>query len=140
MARSVRSPKLETRTARLKLGVRKKPYSIVVEPSVILLYRRNKGAGTWSVRLTDGKDRSIKLAIADDFDEANERGVLDYWQAQLAAKARAKEHGGSAEPITVRKALDDYEADLRTRGADIAAEAPTFSTLSLENRSNGQSD
>ena len=118
MARRIRSPKLETRTARLKLAIRKKPYSGSVAPGVILQYRRNKGPGTWGVRLTTGKDETYRLATADDYADADGRGVLDYWQAQDAARAKAKEHEGSTEPITVTKALADYEADLTTRDGD----------------------
>jgi len=120
MARRVRSPKLETRTARLdKLKVRKKPYSVPVAPGVILLYRRNHGAGTWGVRLTDGKDQTHRLALADDYAEADGRDVLDFWQAQDAARARAGEYAGDAAPVTVAAALDQYEADLRVRGGDL---------------------
>jgi integrase len=119
MPRRTRSPKLETRTSRLRLGVRKKPYAITIAQGVMLQYRRNRGAGTWGVRLTAGKDETHRLATADDHDAADGRDVLDYWQAQDAARAKAKEHEGSAKPITVAKALDDYEADLKTRRGDV---------------------
>jgi integrase len=120
MARRTRAPKLETRTARLKLPVRKKPHSLPIAPGVILQYRRNKGSGAWGVRLTEGgKDQTHRLATADDYAEANGRDLLDFWQAQDAARAKAKEHEGDAEPATVLKALDDYESDLKTRGGDI---------------------
>jgi hypothetical protein len=55
MARSIRAPQLETRTARLKLELRKKPYMVRVAPGVRLGYRRNETAGTWSVIAADGK-------------------------------------------------------------------------------------
>jgi integrase len=118
MARRTRAPKLETRTARLKLPIRKKPYSVSIAPGVILLYRRNQGPGTWGVRLTVAKDEMHRLATADDQADADGRSVLDFWQAQDAARAKAKEHEGDTAPKTVEKALDDYEADLKTRGAD----------------------
>jgi hypothetical protein len=120
MARRTRAPKLENATSRLKLSVRKKPYGTTIAPSVILLYRRNKGPGTWAVRLTGGKDQVFRLAQADDYADADGREVLDYWQAQDRARAKAREYEGTAEPATVEKALDDYESDLKTRGADIA--------------------
>jgi hypothetical protein len=70
------------------------------------------------VRFTAGKDDTHRLATADDNTEANGRDVLDFWQAQDAARAKAKEHEGSAELATVTTALDDYADDLTTRGAD----------------------
>jgi len=119
MARRTRSPKLETRTARLKLPVRKKPYSTPIAPGVVLLYRRNRGPGAWAARLTAGKDLVVRLATADDFAEADGRDVLNYWMAQDAARGRGREHQGTAAVVTVAKALDDYEADLKTRGGDL---------------------
>ena len=132
MPRSTRSPKLENRTSRLKLSIRKKPYGATIAPGVILLYRRNQGPGTWAARLTDGKDRVVKLGAADDHDEANGREVLDFWQAQHRAREKAREYEGSAGPITVGKALEDYEADLTTRGADLANVKRARAALSPE--------
>jgi hypothetical protein len=102
----------------LKLDVRKKPYAITIASGVMLQYRRNRGAGTWGMRLTAGKDETHRLATADDYDAADGRDVLDYWQAQDAARGKAEEHERSAKPITVAKALDDYEADLKARRGD----------------------
>jgi integrase len=132
MARSTRSPKLETRTARLKLPIRKKPYAAPLAPGVILQYRRNKGPGTWVVRLTDGKDDTHRLALADDYAEADGRDVLDYWQAQNAARARAREHEGDTKPVTVEKALDAYSDDLDTRKGDINNVARARAHLSAD--------
>ena len=132
MARSTRSPKLETRTARLKLPSRKKPYSAPVAPGVILLYRRNHGAGTWGVRLTEGKDETHRLATADDYAEADGRDVLDFWRAQDAARTMAREHEGSAEPVTVAAAIDAYREDLRTRQGDLGNVARARAHLSPE--------
>ncbi len=119
MARAIRSAKLETRTARLKLPPRKKPYTVPVSPNVILQYRRNKRYGTWSVRLTDGKDESHRLGTADDYAGADGHAVLDFWQAQEAARAKAKTHKGTVQPVTIEQALAAYEADLKARGNSI---------------------
>jgi hypothetical protein len=54
MARRSRSTQLETRTGRLKLPPRKKPYTARIAPGVRLGYRRNATAGTWSVIAADG--------------------------------------------------------------------------------------
>src|SRR2546421_7345516 len=69
MARSTRSAKLETRTARLKSPVRKKPYFVAVAPGVGLGYRRNKTAGSWVARAADGNDGNWTQAytVAYDF-------------------------------------------------------------------------
>ena len=54
MPRRIRSSLLETRTARLKLARRQKPYWIAVAPGISLGYRRNVTVGSWSVRCADG--------------------------------------------------------------------------------------
>jgi len=122
MARSTRAPLLETRTARLKLRVRKKPYSVRISPSLRLGYRRNRTAGVWSMIVADGKGGSWmkKFAIADDFEESDSRSVLDFWQAQMQARLLARGgHDGESDygkPATVAEALDFYEKDLAARG------------------------
>lgn len=125
MARNARSSNLETRSARLKLPISKKPLFVKIGPGVGLGYRRNRTAGAWVARVSDGKGGNWTKGIgyADDFDDADETQVLDFWQAQQQARAlaRADRSGGSAnpaKPATVRQALDTYEADLKTRGAD----------------------
>jgi hypothetical protein len=76
------------------------------------------------VRAADGKGGNWTKAIgaADDFDEANGKAVLDFWQAQDRARAIARVgRDGDAEdgkPATIAEALDRYEADLETRGGD----------------------
>jgi hypothetical protein len=55
-----RAAKLETATARRRLGPRKKPYWTRLSPGIALGYRRNAGAGTWSVRVADGGAEWIK--------------------------------------------------------------------------------
>src|SRR5207245_1569385 len=65
---ATRSSKLESATARRKLANRKKPYFATIAPGIALGYRRNQGAGTWSVRATDGHgtDWIKRIALADD--------------------------------------------------------------------------
>jgi hypothetical protein len=57
MAPHVRSAKLDSRSARLRLGRRKKPYSVTIMRGVQLLYRRDETAGPFIVRVCrDGED------------------------------------------------------------------------------------
>jgi integrase len=125
MARRSRSTHLETRTARLKLAQRKKPYTARIAPGVRLGYRRNATAGTWSVIAADGRGGNWMkaFAAADDFEEANERTVLTFWDAQDKARMLARGSKGADDeddkPITVRQALDRYETDLGLRGGDM---------------------
>jgi integrase len=122
MPRRIRSADLETRTARLKLPVRKKPYAVQVGPGIHLLYRRNRKVGTWVVKAALGKGRywTDAFAHADDTESANGGAILDYWQAIEHARGLARGNDGEGDkPITVAAALDQYEADLRARRGDI---------------------
>jgi integrase len=124
MARSTRSSTLETRAARLRLPVARKPVFVRIGHGIGLGYRRNKTAGTWVARVSDGKGGNWTKAIgnADDYDDADGTATIDFWQAQDKARTLGRtERTGetrSAKPATVAQALDDYEADLKTRGAD----------------------
>jgi hypothetical protein len=116
-----RNAKLESATARRKLAVRKKPYWTPISPGIHLGYRRNAGAGTWSVRVADGGAEWIKrIAVTDDLEPASPPAVLNYWQAVDAARALARRHPGEAidecRPLTVSEALTLYEKDLLARG------------------------
>jgi integrase len=123
MARSTRSAQLETRSARLKLPVAKKPIFVKIGAKIGLGYRRNRTAGTWVARVADGAGGNWTKAIglADDFEDADNSHVLDFWQAQDKARSLSRDDRGTgaARPTTVREAVDVYEADLRTRGGDL---------------------
>src|SRR6516162_5018636 len=123
MARRPRSSRLETRTARLKLPVRKKPHDFTtIAPGIALAYRRNQGAGTWVVRVADGHGGNWTkgFAIADDHEDADGNHVLDFWQAQDKARALARGSSDDGRPCTVTEALDAYAADLRARGGQVS--------------------
>ena len=124
MARRFRATKLEARAARLKLPVANKPVFAKIGPGLGLGYRRNATAGTWVVRAADGQGGNWTKAIgtADDFDEADGKTVLDFWQAQDRARVISRVDlegdGDEGQPATIAEALDRYEADLETRGGD----------------------
>jgi integrase len=123
VAPRLRSPTLETRTARLKLKVRRKPYFVPVAPGISLGYRRNLGAGSWLVRCADGKGGAwIKgFSTADDFEDASGEQVLDFWQAQIRAREMIRgKHTDARKPTTVAEALDEHVEDLVIRGGSVA--------------------
>jgi len=116
-----RAAKLETPTARRRLEVRKKPYWTTISPGIHLGYRRNAGAGTWSVRVADSGAEWVKrIAVADDLEPASPPHVLSYWQAIDLARSLARRQPGDpvdeSRPLTVSEALTLYEKDLVARG------------------------
>jgi integrase len=119
MARAVRKASLETRTARLKLPVARKPLFIRIGPGLSLGYRRNQVAGTWVLRVADGKGGAITRAIgtADDFTDADGASVLNYWQAQDKAQSAARYSSGQGvpKPLTVGRAADVYLEKLEAK-------------------------
>ena len=124
VARRTRATKLEARGVRLKLPVAKKPIFVKIGPGLGLGYRRNETAGTWVVRAADGQGGNWTKAIgtADDFDEADGKAFLDFWQTQDRARVISRVgrdgDGDEGRPATIAEALDRYEADLETRGGD----------------------
>jgi integrase len=124
MARRTRSGQTENRTNRLKLPVRRKPFYIRLGAGVSLGYRRNKGAGTWTVKVADGNGGHwIKaFGTADDHENADGANVLNFWQAQDKARiiARGESYGDrpSDRPITVSEAIEQYASDLQSRNGD----------------------
>jgi hypothetical protein len=116
MARSIRSY-LETRSQRLKLPIRGKPYNARIGKGLRLAYRRNAVDGTWS-RLYRGELKLIGLA--DDYQDANGGGILSFDQA--VSRVRLDVYGadeaaieGADRPVTLDAAITAYEADLIAR-------------------------
>jgi integrase len=125
MARQIRAAQLETRTARLKLPPRWKPYTVRIAPGIRLAFRRNAGpAGSWSVIAADGQGGNWmkSFAVADDHEDANGETVLTFWQAQERAKILARGSGRPLEdkPLTVAGAIKNYRSDLESRGGDVS--------------------
>jgi integrase len=122
MARRPRAPQIETRTSRLKLAVRRKPYAFtVISPGIALGYRRNNAAGVWVVRVADGKggNWTKRVGLADDHEAADGEHVLTFWEAQDKARKLARgSDADSGRPANVADAVEAYARDLAARGGD----------------------
>ena len=69
----------------------------------------------------DGADWIKRIGLADDLEPADGKHVLTYWQAIDVARALARRQPGADDanrPVTVSEALDRYQRDLDSRGAD----------------------
>ncbi|WBL76025.1 site-specific integrase [Bradyrhizobium xenonodulans] len=120
MARKVSFSALESRSARLRLKARRRPYSgPSLARGISLMYRRNKTNGTWVLKSSDGHGAywTKGFALADDFEDSDSKSVLTFYQAQDAAKKLARGDADTA-PITVDAALTAYRLDLEARGAN----------------------
>ncbi len=115
MARSIQDNQLRNRTNRLKLAPEHEPYWVRVLPGLHLGYFRP--ANTWWVRaLKPGTKAYIKRAIgaADDHADADGKVVLNFYQAQDAAKVwltelnSPKDEAEKPRPTTVAEAAAHY--------------------------------
>ena len=125
MARTVRDTNLETRTARLRLRIRAEPYWRGLEKGFFLGYRRRASGGTWLARRrrTNGGYAEHRISTTDDLQDADGIVVLDYGQAQNAARAwwradlrREEGHDTRSGPMTVDDAVADYLTAYERRG------------------------
>jgi integrase len=125
MARTVRNPKIDTRTARSRLATRSEPYWTVISAGCALGYRRGAKGGTWIAKFRDehGTRRLEALGAADDARDADGQTVFDFRQAQAKARdwfqEKAREAAGDfvplGHPYTVADAIVDYLADYKRR-------------------------
>jgi integrase len=130
MARKVRNPKIDTRSARTKLADRREPYWTVISEGCALGYRRGAKGGTWIARFRDeaSKQHYEALGAADDARDPDGLSVFSFAQAQERARdwfnRKAREQAGdfvpSDRPFTVADALADYRADYLRRGGKAA--------------------
>jgi integrase len=122
MARRVSFAALESRSARLRLKIRRRPYSgPTLARGISLMYRRNGTNGSWVLKASDGHGAywTKAFALADDFEDADAKSVLTFYQAQDQAKKLARGDGcADNAPITVDAALTAYKIDLEARGAN----------------------
>lgn len=122
MARIKRNANLSTREARRDLLARPEPYFMVLEPGLLLGYRKTREGGKWLVsRLLkmppDAKHanpwhtrREHPIGLADDFRDADGAEVMTFAQAQRQALAEANEAAlkASGKLYTVGDAVSDY--------------------------------
>jgi len=127
MARTTRNPKLDTRSARVKLAQRRDPYWTVISKGCAIGYRRGAKGGTWIARMRDdeGKQHFDALGGADDVRDADGITALSFAEAQERARAffvrKAREFAGHADPqsgpFTVAQAIEEYFAPRARRGS-----------------------
>jgi integrase len=123
MARKVSFSALESRSARLRLKIRRRPYSgPSLARGISLMYRRNGTNGSWVLKASDGHGAywTKAFALADDFEDADAKTVLTFYQAQDQAKklARGEDGGADRAPVSVDGALRAYRRDLEAREAN----------------------
>jgi integrase len=125
MTRKVRDANLETRSARSRLKVARKPYYRLIEPGLHVGYRKlPSGPGRWVARRYLGSSGNYStdnlrtadgsVVLADDFSDADGVGIMTFGQAQEAAKAGVRP--ALAGPYLVADALHDYVAEREARG------------------------
>ena len=121
MARNIRSNELETRTNRLKLPIARKPIFAKIGPGLSLGYRRNQTAGTWVLRIADGKGSHTTQAFghADDYADADGQTYLTFFQAQDAARRLATQPN-AVKSLTVQEAVSNYLNVLSAKNANTA--------------------
>jgi integrase len=120
MARTVRNPKLDTRSARAKLAMRDSIYWVSMAPGCALGYRKGPKGGVWIAKIVrGGLRRHHTLGPADDALDPD--GVLAISYAQGQAKAREwfetlTRPDRSLGPYTVADAVADYLEWFRAAG------------------------
>jgi integrase len=128
MARTVRDTNLETRSARLRLAPRRKPYWRVLETGLHLGYRRTKeGGGSWVARrfIGEGRYSETKIGTADDLQDADGVALHSFGQAQEEARKwwrgeqrRALGHAPAENgSLTVAKIVEPYFFERERRGS-----------------------
>lgn len=135
MARAIRNPKLDTRTAREKLpaGGAILYVDLGVE-GADLGYRKGKTGGKWVLRryVGDKKYAVETIGLADDAADADGVTVLSFRQAQAMARQRhellTRQDKGVAVvagPYTVAEALTDYLAFKEAEGGKSVKDSRT---------------
>src|SRR5438477_11486067 len=110
MARTVRNPKLDTRSARTKVPARREPYWQSITPGSAIGYRKGVTGGSWIARRYDPtatpKRSYHAIGPADAVMDADDVTALSFAQAQEKARKWFAEHAQpnlkATGPYTVR--------------------------------------
>jgi integrase len=142
MARRKLDVRLNTRTARLKLSIRREPYWVNLSAGLSLGYRRGATGGTWIARRYSAESGRTFAAIGPA-DDTLDAGALSFDAAQACAREwfGQQPHDGEPArgPYTVANAAADYlgylEGDGRSKAAiyDARRRADAFILPSLGN-------
>jgi integrase len=132
MARTLNDQNLKDRAARGRLEARGKPHYRLIEEGLHLGYRKPKGrrskpagAGKWILRRYDGKQAYVveTIGVADDHSDADGVAILNFKQAQAAARERmvqrAHTAAGVAGPLTVEAAIEAHFEHLEGKGKNV---------------------
>src|SRR5215475_9799252 len=119
MPRTTPSEKIQTRAARARLPLQRKPHWLCLRPGALHLgyvKRSADAAGHWTTRRYNGGGayKVTRLpGLADDFEAADGGGVLSFAQAQdLALRPTLQ---AAPATLTVAQALADYVDYLQTQ-------------------------
>jgi integrase len=134
MARTARNSSLETRTARVRLRIRRTPYFAKIAKGLRLGYYRGSIAGSWVARCYRGAGvyATDALGVADDTLDADGITVLDYWQAQEHARRWGERQRLIAAGMvrdgtyTVADAVTDYLAEITAEKSPAAVQGAKY--------------
>ena len=125
MARSIKSKKLDSRTARRSISQGKITHWMPVSRGRALGYRRGQAGGTWVARFdAENLRREQKLGESDDVHDSDGVQILDFTQALekankffCAALTQATGESPRGGPYTVNSVAQVYLKSLENRGA-----------------------
>ena len=88
LAQDAKDANLESRAARSRLAPRQDPYWRVLDQGCDLGYYKGEDLGVWVARFPRGTGRYAeqRVGLADDFADADGIAVMDFEQAQAAAR------------------------------------------------------
>ena len=124
MAKQIKHAKLNTPTARAKLGARKAPHWMPVTRGCTLGYRKSSEGGRWLAKYVgEGVRRETTIGPSDDALEADGATILSFAQAQKVARTWFAEQARKAVglpihdgPYKVADAMRDYLDEMERKG------------------------
>lgn len=109
MAKTLRDSKLENRTSRVKLQVKKEPHWKSIGQGLHLGYYKGVASASWQVRYRNIQKRYIykTLGLADDVIDADGTKVLSFFQAQELARKWA------VQQLKIEQGSEKYNGNLK---------------------------